>query len=112
MLVGLVSSGRVGLTWSTVVGVFDLGGGEVAELAVEALVVEPGHPPAGRELEVIEASPVPSVRGEDGGVAVQFGLVETVDRLGERVVDAPIDVKWFYAAEVRAAWPLGAGRSR
>ena len=86
MLVGLVSSGRFGLTKVTVVGGFNLGGGEVAELAVEAMFVEPRHPSAGRDLEVVEASPVPSVRREDGGVAVQLGLVERVHRFGHRVV--------------------------
>ena len=37
----LVFSCRDGLRFVTVVGLFDLGGGEVIELAVDALVVEP-----------------------------------------------------------------------
>ena len=40
-LVWLVFSCRDGLRFVTVVGLFDLGGGEVIELAVDALFVEP-----------------------------------------------------------------------
>jgi len=40
------------------------------ELAVEALFVEPRHPAARRDLEVVEPFPVAAVRPERGGVAV------------------------------------------
>ena len=63
-------SGRVGLRMVTVVGIFDLCRGEIAELAVEAFLVEPRHPSAGLELEIIDAFPVPADPGEDGRVAV------------------------------------------
>jgi hypothetical protein len=36
----------------TVVVVFDFCRGEVVEFAVEAFVVEPGHPSAGSDLEI------------------------------------------------------------
>ncbi len=55
------------MTELTVVGVFDVDGGEVVEFAVEAFVVEP-HPPAGGDLEIVEPAPVPAVAGEDGGL--------------------------------------------
>ena len=50
-----------------------------AELVEDPPMVEPVDPFEGGELEIVEASPWPPV-------ADQFGLVETDDRLGERVV--------------------------
>ncbi len=40
-----------------VIGGFDLGGSAVVEFAVEAFFVEPAHPAAGGDLEVVEAPP-------------------------------------------------------
>ena len=80
----------------TVVGRFGSGGGGVAgavgDGAVEAPVVEPVEVGHRGELDVVEASP--------GALSVdELPLVEPVEALGEGVVDAPIEVKWFYAAE-------------
>jgi hypothetical protein len=91
VLVGLGVSGRSGLINPTVVGCFDLGRGAAVEFAVDAFVVEPPDPAAGGDLEVIETLPVAAVGGEDGGVAVQLGLVERVHRLGHRVIKAVAD---------------------
>lgn len=63
-----------------------LGRREVSQGLVEALLVEPGHPAAGGDLEVVEAVPVAAVGGEDDRVADQLSFVEAVDRLGQRVV--------------------------
>jgi len=43
------------------VGGFDFGWRAVVELAVDAVLVEPGHPPTGGEFEVLESFPVPAV---------------------------------------------------
>jgi len=65
----------------TVVQVFELGGWDASEFVEQAPVVEPVDPLQGGELEVVEAPPWSLVPDE-------FGLVEPVDRLGERVVVA------------------------
>ena len=62
---------------------FELGGWDAAEVVEDASVVEPVDPFERREFEVIE--PAPRSLAPD-----EFGLVEAVHRLGERVVDAPI----------------------
>jgi len=91
VLVGLVSSCRLGLSKVTVVGGFSLCWGEVAELPVKAFVVEPSDPPARRDFEVVEPAPRTAVGPEGGGVAVEFGLVERVDRLGHCVIERIAD---------------------
>src|SRR5919197_387134 len=78
-------------TAMTVVAVFDLGWGEVAEFAVEAFVVEPCDPPAGRDLEVVESAPRSAVAGERGGVAPQLGLEQPDHALGHRVIERIAD---------------------
>ena len=60
---------------------FVFGWGDVAEIAVEALVVEPVHPSQGGQLEVGDRLPWPLVRSVD-----EFGLVEVVHRFGQRIV--------------------------
>ena len=69
----------VGLSAS--VGLLELRGWGVAEVAVEALVVVPVHPAQGGEFDVVDAAP-----WAPGGAADQFGLVEADDGLGEGVV--------------------------
>ena len=81
---------RVGLR-SVTIRVFDFGGSEVVELAVDALLVEPRHPPARGDLEVIESSPRAAVGAQRGGVAVQLGLEQADGRFRERVVVAVAD---------------------
>ena len=83
----MVLSCRIRLRSLKEVG-FHFGGSEVAELSVEALLVEPGDPAACRELEVVEAAPVPAVGFERGGVAPQFGFEQADGCLGARVVVA------------------------
>ena len=63
------------------VGGLKLGRWNVAAGRVEALVVPPGHPCRGRELDLVGRPPGPL--GSD-----ELGLVEAVDRLGEGVVEA------------------------
>lgn len=64
--------------------VFELGGWDVAEGAVEAFGVEPVDPAERGQLEVLDGAPGTVAAGE-------FGLVEPVDRLGQRVVVAVRD---------------------
>ena len=64
---------------SSVVVVLELGGWDVAELAVEAPIVEPFDPSEGGQLDVLDVAPRPLP-------ADQFGLVEPVDGLGHRIV--------------------------
>ena len=93
LLVGLLGS----------VGRLELHRRHVVEVAVQPVVVVPVDPTEGGELHVVDGSPRPLARPAD-----ELGLVEGVDRLGQRV-EAPIDVKWFYAAEASAIGTLGAG---
>ena len=65
----------------------ELGGRDVAEVAVEALRVVPVHPAEGRELENFDGLP----RLGACGASDEFGLVVAVHRLGQGV-DAPIVV--------------------
>ena len=67
--------------WFSIERLLELGGRDVAEVAVEALRVVPVHPSEGRELEVLDALPWTG----PGGPADQFGLVVAVDRLCRRV---------------------------
>ena len=60
----------------TVVGVLELDGGDVADLAMDADVVEPPHPVQGGELEVVDPTPRSFVT--DGRSAV-----DGVERLGQ-----------------------------
>ena len=57
----------------------ELGGWDIAELAVEPLVVEPFHPRERGQFDVLDVAPWSLT-------ADQFGLVEPVHRLGEAVV--------------------------
>ena len=61
---------------------FELGGRDVAAVAVEPVVVEPVHPGQGGELEFVDVVPG---SGRVGSVDA-FGLVEPVGGLRERVV--------------------------
>ncbi|WTA40900.1 hypothetical protein OG936_00100 [Streptomyces sp. NBC_00846] len=65
-------------------GGFVLGGGEVAEFAVEASLVEPVDVLGDGDLDVVDAGP-------RGFVADQLGLEQAVECLGQGV-DAPIVV--------------------
>ena len=65
----------------SVVSGFELGRWHVAEVAVEAFGVVPVHPAERRELDVLDGLP-----GSLSGPADELGLVEPVDRFGERVV--------------------------
>ena len=85
---------------------FELCWGHVVAVAVEALLVEPVHPVECRELELVDVVPAGGVGPVDA-----LGLVEPVGGLRESV-DAPIDVKWFYAADARTVGVAGSGRSR
>jgi hypothetical protein len=78
---------HLGLRSMTVVG-FKLGRRLVVELGMEPLLVEPRHPGARGELEVVESLPRSTVGLQGGGVAVQFGLEQPHDRLGHGVVVA------------------------
>ena len=95
--------GGVGLLGS-VERCFELGGRDVAAVAVQPLVVEPVDPGEGRELELVDVVPGP---GGVGSVDA-LGLVEPVGRLRERV-DAPI-VKELLRRRPRGAGEPG-GRS-
>lgn len=57
---------------------FELGGWDVAEVAVQAAGVVPIHPAQGRQLDVLDGPP----RAAAGGPVDQFCLVVAVDRLG------------------------------
>ena len=61
------------------VGRLELGRRDIAAGGVETLLVPPGHPRRGRELDLVGRPP-----GSLG--ADEFGLVEAVDRLGESVI--------------------------
>lgn len=67
----------------------ELDGRQVAEVAVQPLVVVPVDPAEGRELDVLDSAPRPGARGS----ADQLGLVVPVDGLGQgvviRVADCP-----------------------
>ena len=65
----------------SVVVVFVFGWWDASEFVEESPMVEPVDPLEGGVLEVVEASPWPTVSDE-------FGLVEADDRLGERIVIA------------------------
>lgn len=67
--------------------VLELGGWDVAEVAVETLRGVPGHPPEGRELEVLDRSPGTWPCGS----ADVLGLVIAVHGLGQGVVIAVPD---------------------
>lgn len=67
---------------------FELGRGQVTEVAVQSAGVVPVHPSQSGQLEVLDGLP----RAAAGRSVDEFGLVEAVDRLGEGV-DAPISVK-------------------
>ena len=81
----MVFSCRTGARLVSVVP-FDLGGREVVEFAMDALVVKPRHPLCGLYLEVVQALPVASDAGEHGRVAKQFGLEECEHRLSHRII--------------------------
>ena len=74
------------------VGGLDLGGGGVVGFAVEVLVVLSPHPFQCRELELLDFPPGFAMAG-------QFGLVATVDGLGESVVVGVADAagRWLRA---------------
>lgn len=63
----------------SVVGGLDFYGGAVAELGVQALVVEPPDPLEGRQLDFLDGAP--RLAGLD-----QLGLEQPVDGLGQGVV--------------------------
>jgi hypothetical protein len=78
---------------------------------VEPVLVEPADPAAGGDLEVVEAAPVAAVGGQGGGVAVQLGLVERVDGLGHRVIEAVADgADRGSGSELGDAVGVGSGR--
>ena len=83
----MVSGCLAGGVEGSVASSFELGGWHVAEVSVETFGVVPVHPAERRELDFLDRLPrsLP-------GPADQLGLVEPVDRLGERVVDeSPTD---------------------
>jgi hypothetical protein len=69
------------------VGGFELDRQDTAERAAVPCVVEPVDPAEGREFDVIDSPPWSSMD--------QLGLVEPVDRLGERVVNAGRNGVWL-----------------
>lgn len=69
----------------SVVGALELDRWQVAVVLQQAAVVEPVDPFGGGEFDLLDGAPGPA--GTD-----DLGLVQAVDRLGERV-DAPIYVK-------------------
>ena len=92
--------GCVGLT---VVGGLELCRRNHPDLAVQAAVVEPVDVGERRPFQVVGALP--------GSTPVdQFRLEQTVEALGEGI-EAPIDVKWFYASGTSSIGALGAGSS-
>ena len=62
-----------------IVARFGLGGRDISDRLEQAAFVEPIDPFEGCELDGLEVAPWPTPMDE-------FGLVETVDRLGQRVV--------------------------
>ena len=81
----------------------ELGRRNEADLAVDAAVVEPVDVRQGRPLDGFDTGPRTFVEDE-------LGLVEAVEALGEGI-EAPIDVKWFYASGTSSIGALGAGSS-
>ena len=63
----------------SVVGRLQFDRWDVAAVFVEAVVVEPVDPLCGGQFDVVDGAP--GLAGFD-----QLGLVQTVDRLGERIV--------------------------
>ena len=74
----------MGLAVASVVGLFQLGGRDVAAVLIQASVVEPVDPFRGGELDLINALPQRS--GPD-----QLSLEQPVDRLRHSVVIARPD---------------------
>ena len=70
----------LGLLELTVVVDFVFCGGDVVERAVQATLIPPFDPLEGGQLDLVGGAPRPSR-------ADQFGLVQAIDRLGERVVE-------------------------
>ena len=70
---------------------FNFGRRSVVELAVKSLLVEPRHPRARRDLEVVESSPVSTVVGQDCRIAVQLGLEDAHHRFGHGVIETVAD---------------------
>ncbi len=64
-----------------IVDLFVFGWGNVAEVSVEALVVEPVHPPQRGELDVGNSAP-----GSLVGPVDEFGLVEAVHCFRQRII--------------------------
>jgi hypothetical protein len=62
---------------------FELGGWDVAEVAVEAGGVVPVNPAQGGQLDVFDGLPRPAA----GGSVDQLGLVVAVDGFGQSVVE-------------------------
>jgi hypothetical protein len=83
------------------VELFELGGGQIADVAVQALSVVPVHPPERRELDLLDCLP----RAGAGGAADQLGLVIPVDCFGQSIVIAVAD-----RSDRRVA-PISASRS-
>jgi hypothetical protein len=77
----LESGGDGDIRPAVMVGGLELGRRDLAAGRVEALVVPPGHPRRGRELDLVGRPSRPL--GSDG-----LGLVQPVDGLGESVVIA------------------------
>ncbi len=63
------------------IGVLELCGWQIAQVAVQSFGVVPGHPSEGGEFDGLDGAP----RALFGAVD-QLGLVQPVDRLGQRVV--------------------------
>ena len=63
------------------VGLLELGRGQVVGRRVETLAIPPCHPRRRRELELIGGPP--GALGPD-----ELGLVEAVDRFGEGIIEA------------------------
>ncbi len=78
----------VGLSGS--VGLLELCGRGVAEVAVEALGVVPVDPAQGGEFDVVDGAPWPLA-----GSADEFGLVEAVDAFGEGIVVGLSGQSWL-----------------
>jgi hypothetical protein len=97
---------RIGLRLVTVVRRLHLGRGPVVELAVDALLVEPRHPGAGGDLEIVEAPPRSAVAGQGGRVAVQLRLEQADGGLGHGVVETVADGadEGVGADPLRLAW--------
>jgi hypothetical protein len=79
---------------------FEFCGWDVSEVAVEAGGVVPVHPPEGGQFDVFDGLP----RAGAGRSVDQLGLVVSVDRLGEGVVEAP-------TVPIEGTAPISASRS-